>query len=830
VTIPAPKEALLRRAPTPKGARSATVLDEVSVASPRLAPTIDRLRRRLVDKSGEISLAAATAKVSIQVTARVRRQRVQAASTSLETALDSICAAGNAAVSAAIRTKQTAIETECEKQKSIVRASVSAEERRLSTEAATIAASVRESGRIKAQAAHDLGEAQATRASGEVSRQATAARRKGADKASSIRDADRERADVQQQAVREVAEELVRQIEKSGPDLSQFARETATEISSGFSEQSMRAALEIEKTANDAQPAVHELVDIPDAPMDSGAKTALDSLAMLESHAVEQFGTLRAEAAANARAIVTDLTPQIDATEQAALDETDSMVTDAQAALDTSAQETARILARRHGKDAEAAALASGFDAIDGISAQVSMAFRLAGTQTDQLLAGIEGAATTGVSDVETAVSAALVKAKEGVGAGAEGIASNAQQGFRMVASEATKHAADAVDRLLAEFRGTGQKTSAEFDRALQAGTEKITAAIDKPLRKNDESLSELDAKMSEAAAKAAEEYDRPWWKKALYALGKAVLYIALAIVATLALALLIFAVAWLLAAAGIIGAITFATALAIAVVVAALGFVVYEFVQRLRAYKAEHGEWPGFWTGAAILGISLLSLTGIPQIIEGIRGKRFFSDKQLSSQERYDLVIGGILQLGLLVFGGKIFRALRSRGEPTPSEQVPPAKPGPPAEPAQPEPGEQPRPAPIPRQLGLRQQALDAIESLENIKQDPVGPDPSGGDYHNHYSAARREAAGEVVARRPDGRPYSHISDLQQACDGLFNVRDALAREAANPPDTMTPRGLDVLLARLSEVNRLINRLAGFLNEIGYGRFPPYHQWPPGS
>ena len=106
-----------------------------------------------------------------------------------------------------------------------------------------------------------------------------AARRKGAEKAASIRDADHDRADVQQQAVREVAEGLASQIEKSGPDLSKFARETATEISSGFSEQAMRAALEIENTARDDQPAVHELIDIPDAPMDSGAKTALDGLA-----------------------------------------------------------------------------------------------------------------------------------------------------------------------------------------------------------------------------------------------------------------------------------------------------------------------------------------------------------------------------------------------------------------------------------------------------------------------------------------------------------------------------------------------------------------------
>ena len=130
----------------------------------------------------------------------------------------------------------------------------------------------------------------------------------------------------------------------------------------------------------------------------------------------------------------------------------------------------------------------------------------------------------------------------------------------------------------------------------------------------------------------------------------------------------------------------------------------------------------------------------------------------------------------------------------------------------------------------GLSQQATDAIQKMENIKKDPVG-DINSRDYHNHYSAARREAAGEVVARRPrDGRPFSHIGDLQKACDGLRNVRNALLREQRIPQATMTSRGLDVLTARLGEVNQLIKRLAGFLNEIGHGRFPPYHEWPPGT
>ncbi|GGT87922.1 hypothetical protein GCM10010244_11060 [Streptomyces coeruleorubidus] len=63
---------------------------------------------------------------------------------------------------------------------------------------------------------------------------------------------------------------------------------------------------------------------------------------------------------------------------------------------------------------------------------------------------------------------------------------------------------------------------------------------------------------------------------------------------------------------------------------------------------------------------------------------------------------------------------------------------------------------APTCREPGLREDAQLALTKLENIKKDPVGAINSQPN-HNHYSAARREANGEVVARKPDGTPYDH-------------------------------------------------------------------------
>lgn len=50
------------------------------------------------------------------------------------------------------------------------------------------------------------------------------------------------------------------------------------------------------------------------------------------------------------------------------------------------------------------------------------------------------------------------------------------------------------------------------------------------------------------------------------------------------------------------------------------------------------------------------------------------------------------------------------------------------------------------------------------------------------------------------------------------------------NPPDTMTERGLRVLLDKYTELQGIMSRLKGFLSSIGQGSFPPFHQWPPGS
>ncbi|MFF9767123.1 putative T7SS-secreted protein [Streptomyces sp. NPDC014636] len=119
-------------------------------------------------------------------------------------------------------------------------------------------------------------------------------------------------------------------------------------------------------------------------------------------------------------------------------------------------------------------------------------------------------------------------------------------------------------------------------------------------------------------------------------------------------------------------------------------------------------------------------------------------------------------------------------------------------------------------RKLGLSPAAQRAVEKFENIKRDPLG-EVNSQPNHNHYDAARREANGEVVARKADGTPFDHIAELKQARDGLDRVRRVLEREIDTPSEVLSSRGLDVLINKRKEVIGELDRLNGFLHSIGH-------------
>lgn len=101
--------------------------------------------------------------------------------------------------------------------------------------------------------------------------------------------------------------------------------------------------------------------------------------------------------------------------------------------------------------------------------------------------------------------------------------------------------------------------------------------------------------------------------------------------------------------------------------VVLAVGFVILEIRAHWEEYAAQHGD-PDFWTALQIVGVSLLSLTSIPQILEARRGARLVSDAPLTETERWVLGLGGLVQVVVFLLGVRAgLWSLGRRGAPRP-------------------------------------------------------------------------------------------------------------------------------------------------------------------
>jgi hypothetical protein len=804
-------------------------LDSVEVA-PRQRNALARLRAHVTAKKGEITAALSAARQAVAVRAAAGRESATQEVGALTARLSDGFDAAEAEVRAHIAEQTGAVRAAIVAGRAEAATATTGQSTRLGVDGHAHATTVRAAGTDKATATRELGRTEAQRARDTATGHATDAAQRGQGRVGAITDADPDRAAARAQAVRQVGTAQADELRRVAPPAADFALTEANRIAAGIGEQTTKVAAEVDAALPGGQHAIRDIGAAVQDGLDTGATGAIEALNAIETRAVQELRDLRAATLATARELGGRLVVQVDAVERAALDQAGHGADLALRGLDDAALAT---LGRPSGFTAVDSVATQTIGALDALDATVGGEFdtvivrgRTAGTE-------LEGTARGGIE-----------QAQAGVRQGTATVTARVQEGVDRQVRQGREAATGSADQLLTALADTSGKTVAEVGTTHDRSRATITDGVTDSLAHNDSALASLDGNLARAEAEAEREYDRPAWQKVLLAIGKAVLYLAAAILATLVIAAVIFVGALILAKFGIVAAISFTAAVVIAAVVLAVGALLYECVTRAQAYRAEHGPTSGFWqtlgVTAGIVLASVGSLVGLTQIIEGARGKRFFSNREMSSQEQYDLVVGGIFQIFVLFFGGRIVRSLRASPKPVdpppppvrpPPVEEPPVRPPPVEEP--PTPVEKPpvvEEPPVPnRSLGLRQEAVNAIAKLENLKRNPVGEinrEPN----HNHYSAARREARGEVVARRSDGRPFSHIRDLQEACDGLFKVREALTREAHNPPDTMTERGMTVLLERLSEVNRLINRLAGFLNEVGHGSFPPYHEWPPGS
>lgn len=80
----------------------------------------------------------------------------------------------------------------------------------------------------------------------------------------------------------------------------------------------------------------------------------------------------------------------------------------------------------------------------------------------------------------------------------------------------------------------------------------------------------------------------------------------------------------------------------------------------------------------------------------------------------------------------------------------------------------------------------------------------------NGEMDAARREAAGEVVARKADGTPWDHVTELRDAQNGLLNRINKIKRELAGSDLDDATRA--ALQRELSEASKLLDKTEEFL------------------
>ncbi|MEY8042170.1 putative T7SS-secreted protein [Saccharopolyspora cebuensis] len=122
----------------------------------------------------------------------------------------------------------------------------------------------------------------------------------------------------------------------------------------------------------------------------------------------------------------------------------------------------------------------------------------------------------------------------------------------------------------------------------------------------------------------------------------------------------------------------------------------------------------------------------------------------------------------------------------------------------------------------GLASEAAgdDAVRPVDTDADDVVEPLPAKEETktdrlkehltERDLDAARRELDGEVVARKPNGEPWDHVKEVQDAQRGLSNRIDQINRQLGNT--RTTPEQRAALEDELSEASRLLDRSEEFV------------------
>jgi hypothetical protein len=809
----------------------------------------------------------------VTAAAQTARQEIEQSIAGQRTAIVARATAEQARVAASVATQRAMVHAAAQTQRDQASAQISAKR-----QAAQVAAQQTKQGITQA------GEVQAQRATAQTLLRVQHAR---AIASATGAAGDAERANAQREAATKISARAVEGVQANGRELVQASHETATALAAEVDSKLADYNHSLEKCATENEQhitkletdAVNELATMGRQAEQSIASISTEAVSALEGYKAERLASIEQSSAlskarirqsvaaihANATTKIEEQCEQLSAAGRAArvvfegvhrVDQVATVAAEARGQLDQAGTGVGHAIQALHSATqreltsaGEAAAtamtLAGGRGAAEATTA---------GTTLLEKLATVATGATTSIDSRGNKAQATLV-------AGG--------QTFAQQLTEAHRQFTEKIGGLVALATHT---ISEKVDAGVAYQDQWVNKARGDAASTAQQIGSRYDALKAQADARNTSGAQRSWLSDAwdtvtgwidsvrqwfLRTFGEFWGGLLFGILSALVVVVIGVAIGW--AVGAIVGAfIASATVAAIVTAVILIGgAIAIAIYARFQEFYADNpGQSAGFWRGLGLVALGVADLTGIPYMVEGIVGQRAFGAKLNTAQrtERFGMGLVFLATFGLATWKGvKWFRgrapaapvdphappAADPHGPPgsAPDPNTPTHDPNPPAhDPNAPAhdpnaPAQEPEKsnAPASRELGLSTRATDALASMENIKEDPVG-DVNSDPAHNHYAAARREAAGEVVARKANGTPFDHIQDLQQAYRGLENVRAALEAEIRNPPDTMTERGLQVLLDKYSELQGIMSRLKGFLSSIGQGNFPPFHQWPPGS
>jgi hypothetical protein len=384
------------------------------------------------------------------------------------------------------------------------------------------------------------------------------------------------------------------------------------------------------------------------------------------------------------------------------------------AALDAQASTAATQLEQHGGEVAnglatEAAAIA--VELADADPAHAATVASAAVGQLDQVAAEAQSSATATGAEA----AAALRTAGQNGRAEVQRIAQGAQQHLQQLGTGAAQRAAQAGSAATGMMVEAGQTVgqqltdatdqaetelgagASQLDGQLETGAQQAQGAIgqgtDQALAEQQANVGQVEAKKQEAASDVGSRYDtlksdaeaqsrneqegggqkgiwswiKDTWSSVTEAIKKAfaatfgewlggfiygllsALVVLLVVVAVLALIAFVFTPF----VAAVVG---------VCLLVAAAGFGIYS---RFQMFKAYNGRSPGLGEGTLLVLLGIADVTGIPKIVEGIAGKRAFSNgNEMSKFESGESVGSGIVEfLGFLVMARGIKGGLKGKG-----------------------------------------------------------------------------------------------------------------------------------------------------------------------